>query len=78
MNEREIILAEARHIAGQPRGDALDGKQGQGARDVMLRLLESAGLDYGDAIDLMSAFEWNRWRSGYAAGREVGRELGRH
>jgi hypothetical protein len=64
------ILDEARRIAGQPRGDKLDGKQGQEAHAVIIRLLEEAGLDYADGLKLLGAFEWDRWKAGYRSARE--------
>ncbi len=63
-------LAEARRIAGQPVTDRLDGKQGEEARSVILRLMEQAGLDYADGLRLIGAYDWHRWNAGYEAGRE--------
>lgn len=66
-------LAEAKRIASQPTGDRLDGKQGEEARSVILRLLEQAGLDYSDGLRLLGANDWNRWNAGFAAGRDNSR-----
>lgn len=74
MSELDHMLAEARRIAGQPAEDRLDGKQGEEAYNVILSLLESTGLDYVEGLKLLGAYEWDRWNSGYAAGRE--RRLG--
>lgn len=71
MNIPEATLAEARRIAAQPTGDKLDGKQGEEAQSVIVRLLEGTGLDYTDALRLVGALEWYRWNSGFAAGRET-------
>jgi hypothetical protein len=68
-------LTEARRIAGQPRGDKLDGKQGPEAEAVILRLLEETGLDYADGLKLLGAVSWNHWRSGWQAGYETGRGI---
>jgi hypothetical protein len=74
MRELDYALEEARRIAGQPVGDKLDGKQGTEARDIVLRLLEEAGLDYAEGLRLMSAFEWHSWRQGWKAGNERTKE----
>lgn len=69
----DATLGEARRIAGQSTDDKLDGKQGTEAEQVILRLLEDAGLDYGEAIDLVSTFGWSRWHAGWQAGYSSGR-----
>ena len=74
MSELDHVLAEARRIAGQPNGDKLDGKQGAEAYDVVLRLLESTGLDYVEALRLTGARDWQQWRDGWKAGFEAGKE----
>lgn len=63
------ILEEAKRIAGQPRGDKLDGKQGQEAHAVIIRLLEETGLDYIEALSLVDTYGWERWHLGYVSGR---------
>lgn len=65
-------LAEARRIARQPINDRLDGKQGEEARSVILHLMEMAGLDYGDAINLLSAPQWFDWHEGWTVGYASG------
>lgn len=72
MAEIDHILSEARRIAGQPVGDKLEGKQGEEARSVVLRLLEAAGLDYCEGLRLLGAVEWERWHSGFTAGQRNG------
>lgn len=72
MSELDHMLAEARRIAGQPTGDKLDGKQGEEAYNVILRLLESTGLDYSEALRLVGAREWEQWRAGWRSGYEAG------
>lgn len=64
----EMLLAEARRIAGQPTGDKLDGKQAGEAESVILRLLEETGLDYLDALRLLAAVQWGKWNEGWRAG----------
>lgn len=78
MNKRrnEATLAEARRIAQQPIEDRLEGKQGDEARSVILRLLEDAGMDFGDGLRLLGAFDWHRWSEGYNSGWEAGRKQG--
>jgi hypothetical protein len=70
MPEITHILDEARRIAGQPVGDRTEGKQGSEAEDVLVRLAEAAGLDYVEALRLMSAVQWHHWGNGWAAGYE--------
>lgn len=72
--DRNPTLDEARRIAAQPTGDRLDGKQGEEARSVILRLLEESGLDYGDSLKLLGAFDWERWNSGFTAGYDKARD----
>lgn len=62
-------LDEARRIAAQPMSDKLDGKQGQEARDVAVRILEEAGLDFMDALRLLDAYGWERWNAGLQTAR---------
>lgn len=76
MSELDHTLAEARRIAGQPVGDRLDGKQGEEARSVILRILEGAGLDYAEALRLVGALENARWNTGFKGGWERGRNIG--
>ncbi len=68
-------LTEARRIAGQSSTDRLDGKQGPEAEAVAVRLLEEAGLDYVEALHLMSAIAWSRWHAGWDAGYASGRGI---
>jgi hypothetical protein len=70
-------LAEAKRIASQPTGDRLDGKQGQEARDVMLRLLEDSGLDYIEALRLVDTYGWERWTAGSRSARDAYRDTER-
>lgn len=74
LNPNHPALEEARRIAGQPRGDKLDGKQGQEAYDIILRLLEETGLDYSEGLALLGAFEWNRWKAGFNCARDAYRD----
>lgn len=60
----EPILAEARRIAEQPIGDRLEGKQGEEARSVIIRLLEETGLDFMEAFKLVDSYGWERWTAG--------------
>lgn len=69
----ETSLEDARRIAAQPVEDRLDGKQGEAAKEVAIRLLEAAGLDYIQAVRLMGAVEWGRWSEGWNAGYRSGR-----
>lgn len=69
----ETSLEDARRIAAQPTDDRLDGKQSEAAKEVALRLLEAAGLDYLQAVRLMGAVEWGRWSEGWEAGYRSGR-----
>lgn len=62
-------LAEARRIASQSIGDRLDGKQGEEAKSVILRLLEDAGLDFGEGLSLVEAYGWSRWSNGFQQAR---------
>lgn len=67
----EAALAEARRVAGQPVDERLDGKQGEEAREIIIRLLEETGLDFSDAIKLVETYGWNRWEAGYQAARNT-------
>ena len=71
MSDVNPLLTEARRIAGQSVTDRLDGKQGEEAREVMIHLLESTGLDFGDAIKLLEAYGWSRYDSGFRGAREA-------
>jgi alkaline phosphatase len=73
MSELDILLTEARRIAGQSVTDRLEGKQAEEARSVVLRLLEGTGLDYVEALRLMSAIQNERWNSAFNAGWEAAR-----
>lgn len=64
-------LAEARRIASQPVTDRLDGKQGEEAKSVIIRILEESGLDFVEALRLTEAYGWSRWTNGLQNGREV-------
>jgi hypothetical protein len=77
MRNIKATLAEAQRVAGLSRTDRLDGKHGEEAREVILRLLETTGLDYADALKLMSAVEWGKWNEGWNAGYQGGRETAR-
>lgn len=72
----EAVLADARRIAGQPIEDRLNGKQGDAATQVIIRLLETAGLEYVEALNLTSAAGWERWGAGWEAGYRSGRGEG--
>lgn len=61
-------LDRARRIANQPIEDKLNGKQGEEARTVAIRLLQSTGLTHTEAFKLLDAFGWERWTAGWNAG----------
>lgn len=68
---RNPTLEEARRIAAQPTGDRLDGKQGEEAKSVMIRLLEDAGLDFGEAYKLVEAYGWSRYNTAFQSARSA-------
>ena len=68
MQRTDPTLAEAQRVAGLSQTDRLDGKHGEEAREAILRLLEATGLDYADALKLMSAVEWGKWNEGWRSG----------
>ena len=70
----DVALEEARRIVAEPTGDRMDGKLGQEAESIILRLLEESGLDYAEGLRLLSAFEWSKWHAGWTAGHSRGGE----
>lgn len=64
MGQNVSALDEARRIIAQPVTDRLDGKQGEEARAVAVRLLESAGLEWTDAIALLETYGWQQFLRG--------------
>jgi len=70
MTRHEKNLEEARRIAAQPTSDKLDWAQGEEARQVILRLLDDAVMDYADGLKLLGALEWKRWGDGYHAAKD--------
>lgn len=70
----DVALEEARRIVAEPTGDRLDGKLGQEAESVILRLLEESGLDYAEGLRLLSALSWSKWHEGWTAGYSRGGE----
>lgn len=71
LNTDHPLLAEARRIAEQPVGDRLDGKQGEEAREVLIRLAEAIGLDFMDAIRLVETYGWHQHNDGFNSARSV-------
>jgi len=68
---KEATLAEAQRLAETDLDDRLDGKVD--TEDILLRLLEVAGLSYGEGYDLLAAYGWRRWHAGWVAGYDSGR-----
>jgi len=67
-------LAEARRIAAQPTGDRLDGKQGEEAKAVIIRILEDAGLDFTEGFRLIEVYGWERFTAGMRSASAAARE----
>jgi hypothetical protein len=67
------ILKQAQALAGMDMDDRLDGKLPAGGEDVLIRLLETAGLCYGEATSILEVYGWKRWHAGWKAGYASGR-----